>query len=99
MTHMTKALEVLPTAEARDHLSETLRRFRTEGSSAAPVIFGPHRKPEAAVIPFALFERLMDALDDTAIVDEIASRIAEGENLIGWDEGLAKHGVDASVFE
>jgi len=96
---MTKALEVLPTAEARDHLSATLRRFRAEGSKAEAMLFGVHRKPEAAVIPFALYERLMDILDDIAIVEELTPRISEGENLIGWEEGLAKHGVDPYTFE
>lgn len=91
-------LEVLPTAEARDHLSRILRRFRAEGPSTEPTLFGAHRKPEAAIIPFALYERLMDLVDDLAIVQEITPRLAEGENLIGWDEGLAQYGIDSNTF-
>lgn len=96
---MAKILEVLPTAEARDHLSLILRRFRAEGASALPTVFGGHRKPEAAIIPFALYERLMDLVDDLAIVQEITPRLAEGEDLIGWEEGLARYGVDPATFD
>ncbi|MGI8916933.1 MAG: hypothetical protein ACR2JY_24705 [Chloroflexota bacterium] len=38
-----------------------LERFRREGAAAEPVVFGSHRKPEAVVIPFALYEQLIKA--------------------------------------
>lgn len=49
---------VLATTEARDALSKTLARFRKEGTGARPLLFGSHRKAEAAVIPMAEYERL-----------------------------------------
>jgi len=52
-------LTVRPVSEAREELSRALARFRREGASAAPVIFGSHRKPEAVVIPFEAYAELM----------------------------------------
>jgi len=52
-------LTVRPVSEAREELSRALARFRREGASAAPVIFGSHRKPEAVVIPFEAYTELM----------------------------------------
>jgi hypothetical protein len=52
---------VRPVSEARSELSRALERFRREGATAEPVIFGAHRKPEAVVIPFALYEQLVAA--------------------------------------
>jgi hypothetical protein len=44
-------IDVLPTGEARAALSPTLDRFRREGVTAVPVVFGSHRKPEGVVQP------------------------------------------------
>ena len=52
---------VRPVSEARAQLSRALERFRREGTAAEPVIFGAHRKPEAVVIPFSLYEQLIEA--------------------------------------
>lgn len=53
-------LSVRPVSEAREELSRALARFRREGAAAEPVIFGSHRKPEAVVIPFELYEVVME---------------------------------------
>jgi antitoxin StbD len=55
-------LTVRPVSEAREELSRALARFRREGASAAPVIFGSHRKPEAVVIPFEAYALVADVL-------------------------------------
>ena len=34
-----------------------LARFRREGAAAEPVAFGSHRKPEAILLPYELYER------------------------------------------
>lgn len=52
-------LTVRPVSEAREELSRALARFRREGASAAPVIFGSHRKPEAVVIPFEAYAEVL----------------------------------------
>ena len=60
---------VLTTIEARTQLSEILRRFRAEGEEAEPVLLGDHRKPEAAIIPFLLWERLEAAAADPELLE------------------------------
>ena len=34
-----------------------MTRFRREGAAAVPVAFGSHRKPEAILLPYAVYER------------------------------------------
>jgi len=34
-----------------------LARFRLEGAAAEPVAFGSHRKPEAILLPYEVYER------------------------------------------
>ena len=72
-------LTVRPVSEARSELSRALERFRREGAAAEPVIFGAHRKPEAVVIPFALYEQLvqMPAARQRAAAAASASVLAE----------------------
>jgi len=49
---------ILPSREARTEIPKALRRFRAEGASADPVIFGSYRRPEAVVIPFELYAEI-----------------------------------------
>lgn len=55
-------IDVLPSREARTQIPRALRRFRAEGVTAAPVVFGAHRRPEAVVIPFELYKALLPAI-------------------------------------
>jgi hypothetical protein len=50
-------LQVHPLSEVRQRLSGILAHFRREGAAAAPVAFGPHRKPEAVLLPYEVYER------------------------------------------
>ena len=50
-------IQVRPLSEVRARLSGILARFRREGVAAEPVAFGSHRKPEAILLPYALYER------------------------------------------
>jgi hypothetical protein len=50
-------VEVHPLSEVRARLSGILARFRREGAAAEPVAFGSHRKPEAILIPYEVYER------------------------------------------
>jgi hypothetical protein len=49
--------QVHPLSEVRQRLSGILARFRCEGASAEPVAFGSHRKPEAVLLPYEVYER------------------------------------------
>lgn len=55
-------MTVLTVTEFKAQIPAVLQRFRTEGVSAAPVIFGAHRAPEVALIPFGLYEALLPTL-------------------------------------
>ncbi len=48
-------IQVHPLSEVRQRPSGILSRFRREG--AAPVAFGSHRKPEAVLLPYEVYER------------------------------------------
>lgn len=71
--------EVLPSNVARDELPKALRRFRAEGESSAPLIFGAHRKPEAVVIPFDLYSQLLPAIEEIEIAKLVRERSQAGE--------------------
>lgn len=76
---VTSALaHVLPSGDARTELPKALARFRHDGALAAPVVFGAHRKAEAVVIPYALYERLLPAIEDLEIAELVRQRAAEG---------------------
>jgi hypothetical protein len=50
-------IQVHPLSEVRKRLSGILARFRREGAAAEPVAFGSHRKPEAVLLPYEVYER------------------------------------------
>jgi hypothetical protein len=50
-------IQVHPLSEVRQQLPGILARFRREGAAAAPVAFGSHRKPEAVLLPYEVYER------------------------------------------
>ncbi|GAA4685374.1 nucleotidyltransferase family protein [Frondihabitans cladoniiphilus] len=59
---MTLDSVVSPVAEVRAGLSQILAGFRADPDSASPVILGAHRRPEAVLIPFVLFDRRYSAV-------------------------------------
>jgi len=65
-------------ADARRELPSALKRFREDGIKARPLIFGAHRKPEAAVIPYELYERIAGIIEDHEIAELVRERSAEG---------------------
>lgn len=71
--------QVLPSHAARDELPKALRRFRTEGAAAEPVIFGAHRRAEAVVIPFDLYSQLLPAIEEIEIAALVRERSQAGE--------------------
>jgi hypothetical protein len=68
-------LHVRPVSEVREELSRALARFRREGAAAEPVVFGSHRKPEAVVLPFAVYAAMLAELrrHRSAALDSILS--------------------------
>ncbi|GAA2227015.1 type II toxin-antitoxin system Phd/YefM family antitoxin [Herbiconiux moechotypicola] len=89
---------VWPSSEVREQLPAVLRRFRVEKELAAPVIFGSHRKPEAVVIPFELYARLLPAIEDLEIAEIVRARSAAGP-VTPLSEVAASIGLDPADYE
>jgi antitoxin StbD len=75
--------EVLPTSEARAHLTSITAEFRERGAACGPVIFGSHRAPEAALVPYELVELLDPIIEDLVIAARVRERLAadDGERV------------------
>ena len=96
MTTVMPILDVVPTSEARIGLSATLERFRRDGVTAEPLVFGSHRRPEAVVIPFALFRDLYDAIDDLRLAQLLRERIADDTPRISLEDAVEQLGFDST---
>ena len=66
-------VDVVPVGEARAALTQTLRAFRADPESS-PVVLGAHRAPDAVLIPFAQYRRLVEA----SVSDEPAADCLAG---------------------
>ena len=88
---------VLPSREARTEIPKALRRFRTEGVTADPVVFGSHRRPEAVVIPFDLYMLLLPAIEEIDIAQIVHERQAEQARPLS--ELAAELGLDAADYK
>lgn len=64
---------VLSFREAREKLGSTVERFRQD-EDAEILVFGSHRRPEAAVVPIALVDTLLSRLDDEEIAEIVRER-------------------------
>lgn len=53
----SSVVQVHPLSEVRARLSGIIARFRREGAAAEPVAFGTHRKPEAVLLAYEVYER------------------------------------------
>ena len=62
-------IQVHPLSEVRQRLSGILARFRREDAAAEPVAFGSHRKPEAILLPYEVYERYEELLRQHARLD------------------------------
>lgn len=74
---MTATRTVVPSAEARDHLSSYLRLFREEGEQAAPVVFGSHRKAEGVILSYERYVRLTEILDELVASEEVREALSD----------------------
>lgn len=68
--------QVLPSGEARTEFPKALTRFREQGIIAEPLVFGAHRRPEAVVIPFELYQSLLPAIEEIEIAKIVRERSA-----------------------
>jgi antitoxin StbD len=82
-------------SETRQLLTSHVARFREEGLDAEPVVFGDHRQPEAALIPYETFRLLLDVAEDVAIAQRLRERLAEDDGQrVGLVDLAAELGVD-----
>lgn len=82
-------------SDTRARLTQHVQRFRREGMDASPVIFGDHRQPEAALIPYETFCLLLDVAEDIAIAQRIRERdAADSGNRTTLAEAAVEFGVD-----
>lgn len=82
MTDNEIPVNVIPTEDLRGNLSKVLELFRD--GSHGPVVFGDDRRPEAAIIPFADFVRLLhhdqNSLDaEEKFHETVADRVRAGD--------------------
>lgn len=94
---ISHASPVLPTNEARGVLPQTLARFRARGALAEPMVFGTHRRPEAVVIPFELYEELLPVIEDIEIAHLVRERAAAGD-AVPLADVAAAIGLDADDY-
>jgi len=82
-------------SDARRLLTKHIVRFRKDGLDAEPVVFGDHRKPEAVVVPFELFQLLLDVAEDVAIAERIRERDAADRGArTSLADAAAEFGID-----
>lgn len=64
------------TTDARQGLTNTVKRFRQQGATAEPLIFGSHRKPEAVMLPYEAYEALVALAEEVGVAATIRERDA-----------------------
>ncbi len=74
---MASPQTVIPSAEARDHLSSYLKLFRERGGQADPVVFGSHRKPEGVILSYERYEWQTEILDELVASEEVREALAQ----------------------
>lgn len=95
---IANSFSVLPSRELRSELPKALARFRHEGLTAQPVVFGAHRKPEAVVIPFELYASLLPVIEDLEIAALVRERVAEEGPDIPLADVAARFGIDIAAL-
>ncbi len=63
-------------SDTRKNLTGHVARFRSEGLDAEPVVFGDHRRPEAVLLPFEMFQLLIDVAEDIVLGQRVRERAA-----------------------
>lgn len=82
-------------SDARRQLTKHVARFRAEGLDAEPVVFGDHRTAEAVMVPFEMFQLLLDVAEDIAIAERIREREAADTGArTSLADAAAEFGID-----
>lgn len=91
---MSTPAPVLSFREARDKLGRAVDSFRHDNPEI--LVFGSHRKPEAAVVPFELVDQLLSRVDD----EEIAAIVRERRTMDSEPlaDVAARFGVDLDAL-
>ena len=61
---------------------------------STPVLFGGHRKAEAAIISIDLYERLLPEIENIQLNELLQNRINDGKDRISFDELVKSVGFD-----
>ena len=96
----TRRPEVLTTSAARSQLTSIVAGFRRDRSDAEPVVFGSHRKAEAARIPIAMLDKLFPLVEDIVAVEKAKARYEHdtGERL-NFNQLVTAVGFDPADFD
>lgn len=70
---------VHPTGETRSKLTGIVERFRCNGAAEGIVVFGSHRKAEAAVVPYDIIEALLPQIEQLVLEARVRQRLAEDD--------------------
>ena len=60
--YYTTGMTVVTTSEARAALSQIAARF--DAGEIEPVVFGSHRRAQAVIVPFEVWEKLLEQAED-----------------------------------
>jgi hypothetical protein len=91
--------DVISAADARRDLPKYLMEFRKAPESAAPIVFGPHRKAEAVLLPVAQYRALLGLIEELTVRAEVADVLAKDTGRRGEVADLARaHGFDPAEF-
>lgn len=89
-----KQEQVLPTSQARSELSMIISRFREEGTKSTPVLFGSHRKAEGVIIPFSMWQEILEQIEDIELGKLVRDRISDASKSLLFDELVKKLKLD-----
>ena len=82
-------------SDARKDLTRHVARFREQGLDAEPVLFGDRRRPEAALLPYEMFQLLLDLAEDAAIAHRVRERTETDDGTrVSLADVAAELGVD-----
>lgn len=93
-------LEVVPAGDARRDLPKYLKAFRDAPENADPVVFGPHRKAEAVLMPIEQYRAMLARIEELTVRAEIADVLTKDTGQRGDIVELARaHGFDPAKYE
>lgn len=96
---MATRLRAAGIAETRAALTKTVQRFRRDGATAEPVVFGSRGEPEAVVLPYATYRLLMEVAEDVVIAETVGERSATDDGSRRTLEDVAEDlGVDLDAL-